>query len=147
VSKPISQSHPTAALQHDITTLTTPPASPPALPPALPPACITSGTTSGITSSGIISGIASGITSDIYIIPGIIPGITPGITSGIISGTTSGITGIRALTSLDISDNDLYAQGAKIVADAIKESVRLQSFWHDSYAFLTCRCCLLIPTG
>jgi hypothetical protein len=42
-----------------------------------------------------------------------------------------------ALTSLDLSSNDLEAEGAKIVAEAIKVTVLLRSFWHCFHAHLT----------
>jgi hypothetical protein len=43
-----------------------------------------------------------------------------------------------ALTSLDLSSNYLYAEGSKIVAEAIKVLIiRLRSFWHHFHVHLT----------
>jgi hypothetical protein len=42
----------------------------------------------------------------------------------------------KALTSLNLSSNNLKAEGAKIVAGAIKVTVRLRSFWCRFYAYL-----------
>jgi hypothetical protein len=73
-----------------------------------------------------------------------------GIASGIASGIT-GITGIRALTSLNLSSNLLQAQGAIIVAGAIKvtkctTAVVLVPFSCPSDHWWNC-CCLLLSTG
>jgi hypothetical protein len=47
------------------------------------------------------------------------------------------IPGMGALTSLDLSSNCLQVEGAKIVAEAIKVTVRLRSFWHHFHVHLT----------
>jgi hypothetical protein len=49
------------------------------------------------------------------------------------------IPGMEALTSLNLSSNYLMAEGAKIVAEAIKVAVRLRLFWYNLYSYLTCR--------
>jgi hypothetical protein len=43
-----------------------------------------------------------------------------GITSGIASGIASGITCIRALTQFDISNNNIRAEGGKVLGEALK---------------------------
>jgi hypothetical protein len=47
------------------------------------------------------------------------------------------ITSNGALTSLNLSSNYLKVGGAKIVAKAIKVSVRLRSFWRQFLTHLT----------
>ena len=61
------------------------------------------------------------------------------------------ISDMRALTSLDLSSNNLQAEGAKIVAEAIKVTdnamaVVLAPFSCPSDHWLNC-CCLLLSTG
>jgi hypothetical protein len=46
------------------------------------------------------------------------------------------IKNMRALTSLNLSSNGLEAEGAEIVAEAIKVTVLLRSFWHRFHAHL-----------
>jgi hypothetical protein len=61
------------------------------------------------------------------------------------------IKGMKALTSLNLSSNDLKAEGAKIVAEAIKVAncaiaVVLVLIACPSDHWLNC-CCLLLSTG
>jgi hypothetical protein len=46
------------------------------------------------------------------------------------------IPDVGALTSLNLSSNGLEAEGAKIVAEAIKVTLLLRSCWHCFYAHL-----------
>jgi hypothetical protein len=69
---------------------------------------------------------------------------------GIIAIATA-IPDMRALTSLNLSSNNLEAEGAKKVVKAIKVTMRLRSFWHFIHAHLTtgctAACCSLLSTG
>jgi hypothetical protein len=75
------------------------------------------------------------------------PGSSP---AGIIA-VANAIKDMRAMTSLHLSNNALEAEGAKIVAEAIKvtdctTAVVLAPFSCPSAHWLNC-CCLLLSTG
>jgi hypothetical protein len=63
---------------------------------------------------------------------------SPDLGAIIIMGAWISHKDMGALTSLNLSSNYLEAEGAKIVAEAIKVlSVRLRSFWHQFYVHPT----------
>jgi hypothetical protein len=57
-------------------------------------------------------------------------------TSGVVA-LADAIPDMRALTSMNLSSNYLDAEGAKIVAEAIKVAVLLRLCWHHFHANLT----------
>jgi hypothetical protein len=56
--------------------------------------------------------------------------------SGVIA-LANAIKDMSALTSLNLSSNDLEVEGAKIITEAIKVTVLLGSFWHCFHVNLT----------